>query len=913
METNNISETDIDLLAKSIFQSAPKSALKQFYEENKYWKYQNDPVKFGEDILEESYTEDIKKLMYSVRDFPITIAISATGVGKCVDENERILLADGSMEVAKDLIGKSFNVISFDKNKTVSAFAFNNGIESTYEIKTKSGRKIVRTGNHPLYCGRLMPGDGNSKYSVPIGWKEINNIENSDIILVPSHIPNLGTNKKPIDHVKLCAYLLGDGGVTHYISFSQKDGIIKDEFCDISKRLGCEISIVDNITVKAVSGYGKKCSKRNPIKKLVKKWGMFGKKSIDKSFPNWVFQLPDDQLSIFINRLFSCDGWAYYKKLPTKCRTEIGYCSSSKKLIRDLEICMIRLGIRGKVSNKKVKYQNEIKNSWVWSILKAEEIIKFKERIGIFGKEEAVNKVYNAAKESDERKTPKWHKYGYKELYHWERVKSIKYLGKKNTVGISVPDGNTYLTTFVEHNTFSSASIALWYYKCFAPDVKVFTAAAPPENNLKIGLWGEINSRLRKHPDLFKDDIKSVMNIVRHPESFITGVTIATTGSEEEREAKFSGKHSPYLLFVLDEGDAIPDAVYRGIEGCMSGGHARLLVMFNPKRQAGTAYKLIKDGKANVVHLTAFGHPNVETGKNIIPGAVDREKTIQRIHEMTESLNPTDEPDEKTCFKIPDFLIGVIGYKTNNEPYPPLENEYRRIINPQFYYQVLGEYPATGSNKLIPTEWIDRARSNWDLWKAKFGVKPPKDIKPIVGFDVADEGDDSNALCYRYGNWVDYLNAWNSDVVKATERAAFYISGRKGSITYVDKNGMGMGVAKILRKNGVRAKGIFVQESPEKEEKKPKAEFNKLRDQLWWEVREWLKGENAMLPPDNLLIEELDAAQFEENLRGKICVSDKAFFKSKDGIGRSPDRADALCLTFVKKDSRPRIRMIDLR
>ena len=41
---------------------------------------------------------------------------------------------------------------------------------------------------------------------------------------------------------------------------------------------------------------------------------------------------------------------------------------------------------------------------------------------------------------------------------------------------------------------------------------------------------------------------------------------------EAVREAKFSGKHAPYLLFILDEGDAIGDEVYRGIESCMSGG-----------------------------------------------------------------------------------------------------------------------------------------------------------------------------------------------------------------------------------------------------------------------------------------------------------------------------------------------------
>jgi len=464
--------------------------------------------------------------------------------------------------------------------------------------------------------------------------------------------------------------------------------------------------------------------------------------------------------------------------------------------------------------------------------------------------------------------------------------------------------------------SFSAGSIAVWFYKCFAPQVKVFTVAAPPESNLKTILWGEIGKRVRLHPNLFKEDAISIMNIVRSDESYIKGLTIPTTGSEDEKIARFSGKHSAHIMFIVDEADAVPDAVFKGIEGCLSGGMSRLLLMFNPKRQAGTAYNYIKEGKANVVKLTAFGHPNVVTGRNIIPGAVDREKTMRRIHDMTEPIRPEEEKEaeeDPSCFKVPDFLIGTTVLDYANNPYPPLEGGYRRVVDSAFYYQVLGVYPASGSNKLIPTEWINRARSNWDLYKAEFGNKPPKGTKPIVGFDVADEGEDSNCLCYRYGDWVDNLQAWKSDVNAAVDKAAFYLEGRKPLInTYVDKNGMGTGVAKTLRKKGIKAKGIYAQESPDKKDRNTQIEFNKLRDQLWWEVREWLKGKSAMLPPDKMLIEELDNCEFRENLKGKIQVTSKEEFKKSESIGRSPDRADSLCLTFAKKEDSPRVRVINV-
>jgi len=51
-----------------------------------------------------------------------------------------------------------------------------------------------------------------------------------------------------------------------------------------------------------------------------------------------------------------------------------------------------------------------------------------------------------------------------------------------------------------------------------------------------------------------------------------------------------------------------------------------------------------------------------------------------------------------------------------------------------------------------------------------------------------------------------------------------------------------------------------------------------------------------MLPPDELLIEELHTPTYEvEN--GKVRVMKKSIIR--DLLKRSPDRADALCLTFA--------------
>ena len=45
---------------------------------NDYAKYAGDPAAFGQDVLGETFTDDIVEVMESVRDNPVTVAKSVT-------------------------------------------------------------------------------------------------------------------------------------------------------------------------------------------------------------------------------------------------------------------------------------------------------------------------------------------------------------------------------------------------------------------------------------------------------------------------------------------------------------------------------------------------------------------------------------------------------------------------------------------------------------------------------------------------------------------------------------------------------------------------------------------------------------------------------------------------------------------
>lgn len=455
--------------------------------------------------------------------------------------------------------------------------------------------------------------------------------------------------------------------------------------------------------------------------------------------------------------------------------------------------------------------------------------------------------------------------------------------------------------------TYIGAHLAIWFLLAY-PESQIYTAAAPPEDNLRNLLWGQIGKIAVTRPELFAGYSKvsvAGLRIERSPTEFLTGVTIPASGQSDQREARFSGKHAPHMLFIVDEGDAVPDEVYKGIESCMSGGHARLLVLFNPRAKVGPVWRKERDKQARVIELTAFSHPNVVSGQNLVPGAVDRETTVRRLNEWSRPLAPGEEIDAQ-CYEVPDFLVGCVGQSQDGiTTYPPLPPGWRKITEQSLNYKVLARYPAQGSNQLISEEDVARARARWDTYVAKFGEKPPAATKAKLGQDVGELGEDSSVACLRYGGWVARLTSWSGldTEVTSDKLTALYLT-HDVDFVFIDGTGVGAGVApstirkvRKARANAQVRKIISVKVASSPTIQTELGEFRILRDQLWWSMREWLRSDpGAMLPPDEELIEELLSVQYEVVGRF-IEVTKKPEMRKR--LGRSPDRADALALTFA--------------
>lgn len=433
---------------------------------------------------------------------------------------------------------------------------------------------------------------------------------------------------------------------------------------------------------------------------------------------------------------------------------------------------------------------------------------------------------------------------------------------------------------------------------------------APGKTNLEGLLWAQISAVVVQNkrlfpPNRFKVSLPS-MRIERrdNPQSFIQGLTIPKEGTPKEREAKFSGKHAPFLMFLVDEADAVPPEVFDGIESCMSGGETHLVGFFNPRRQAGPIFQMQRSRRIKTLILSALRHPNVISGDNIIPGAVDRETTVRRINMWTRPLQPQETVDH-TCFLIPEYLIGTTAVSHEGVPYPALPAGYRKIIDPSFSYMVLGEYPTSIENTLIPADKIDAAVERWKEYGRLHGEIPYPGMRPRVGLDVADLGNDQNVFTARYDDWVAPQLKWQGvDPYYTGQTTRDLYLKYNGYAIFVDSTGVGAGVPGHLEGMGLHGvHRVMAQSSATKSVKE--GEFERLRDQGWWEMADWFKYcPTAMIPDESSvtrerpgLVEQLKAATYEiREVTGKIKVMSTDKFRELHKA--SPDEATSLMLTF---------------
>lgn len=204
-----------------------------------------------------------------------------------------------------------------------------------------------------------------------------------------------------------------------------------------------------------------------------------------------------------------------------------------------------------------------------------------------------------------------------------------------------------------------------------------------------------------------------------------------------------------------------------------------------------------------------------------------------------------------------------------------------------FRVRVLGEFALRDDDVLIPAELVDAATQR----DVVLNVSEPL----IYGVDVARFGDDRTVICKRQGNVVVGFKHWSGeDLMGTVGRIVHEAKLDSPEEICVDSIGLGGGVADRLRELGHNVRDVNVSESSALNQ-----QAARLRDELWLACKSWLDTRAVRLPKDDDLRAELIGPTYSFTSNGKIKVEGKSEMKRR-GM-RSPDLADALCLTFASQ------------
>ena len=247
-----------------------------------------------------------------------------------------------------------------------------------------------------------------------------------------------------------------------------------------------------------------------------------------------------------------------------------------------------------------------------------------------------------------------------------------------------------------------------------------------------------------------------------------------------------------------------------------------------------------------------------------------------------------------------DWWCGV--YRADKTQVIP-EEELNKIKNDTpaniFRQEYLCDFTASADNVLIPIDLVLEAQQR------AYGMDAVNGAPRVLGVDPARFGDDKSIIYFRQG-----LQAFDPFVFEKLDNMAFAarvaekIEELHPDAVFIDA-GNGAGVIDRLRQLNYRN----IVEVPFGGKPNKAGQYLNKRAELWGELRDWLKAGGALPKNDTDLVTDLSTPVYDFDNANRLRLESKEHIKER--LGRSPDRADALALTFaapVRPQNDPAVR-----
>lgn len=370
-------------------------------------------------------------------------------------------------------------------------------------------------------------------------------------------------------------------------------------------------------------------------------------------------------------------------------------------------------------------------------------------------------------------------------------------------------------------------------------------------DNLATNLWPELATWLNKSAFLSATFswTKTRVEHRHHPETwFAVARSWPKTGSAEQQADALAGLHADYAMFVLDESGGIPQAVMVTAEAVLlSGIETKVVQAGNPTHTTGPLYRACTIDRASWYVVTITGDP--------------------------------DDPARSPRINIDEARKAIASYGRDN---------------PWVMVNILGQFPPASINALLGVEEVQAAM------KRKIPVTAYEFAQKRLGVDVARYGDDRTVIFPRQGKRafkpVEMRHERGSSVSNDIAARVAEATMRWGSeICFVDDTvGWAHGVLDNLQLMPGMSPAIPVNFAG----KALDPRYKNKRAEIWMKMAEWVRA-GGCLPDIPEMIPELTEVTYTF-VGGQFMIEDKDQIKEK--IGKSPDLADALALTFSMVD-----------
>lgn len=209
----------------------------------------------------------------------------------------------------------------------------------------------------------------------------------------------------------------------------------------------------------------------------------------------------------------------------------------------------------------------------------------------------------------------------------------------------------------------------------------------------------------------------------------------------------------------------------------------------------------------------------------------------------------------------------------------------------EFAQEFLCDFSKAAVNELFSMELLDR------MFGRKLTDKDvPADMPIILGTDVARYGDDRTVIWKRQGLMAEanprVFKQLNT--MEVADKVMNAMNAERADMTFIDVGNMGAGVIDRIRQMGYTNVSEVAFQGAAIENKR----YENIRAEMYFKLKEW--GENGgAMPEEPGLREELAAIRYKYSKNGRLMLTSKE--EIKEMLGRSPDLADGLALTFARQ------------